>query len=70
MMQPSELTCCFTFIGRTGCRTMTHSQFCCLVCGVLTPGKLLASPKEALADPLPKHLLFGWSSPVQLLQSP
>ena len=26
---------------------------CCLVCGVLAPGKLLQSPKEAVADPLP-----------------
>ena len=39
---------------------------CCLICGVLSPGKLLASPK--VADPLTKHLLFGcWSSPVQPL---
>ena len=38
-----------------------------LACGVLTPGKLLSSPKEAVADPLPKCLLFGWwSSPVPI----
>ena len=47
------------------------NQLCCLVCGVLTPGKLLPSPKEVVADPLPKHWLFAWwSSPVQLLPSP
>ena len=47
---------------------MTCAQFCCLVGGVLSPGKLLSSPREAVADPLPKHLLLGWgSSPVQLL---
>ena len=32
----------------------------CLVsymfCGVLAPGQLLPYPKEAVADPLPKHL--------------
>ena len=44
-------TCCF--ISR-------HTQFCCLVCGVLALGKLLPCPKEAVADPLPKHLLFSW----------
>ena len=38
----------------------TRAQFCCLVCGILASGKLLKSPKEAVADPLPKHLLFGW----------
>ena len=48
---------------------ITRTQFSYLVCGVLTPGKMLSSPKEAVADPLPKHLLFvWWSSPVQLLQ--
>ena len=30
-------------------------------------GKLLPSPKEAIADPRPKHLLFvWWSSPVTM----
>ena len=33
-------------------------------------GKLLPRPKEAVADLLPKHLLFGWrSAPVQVLPS-
>ena len=32
-------------------------------------GRLLQSPTEAVADPLPKHLLFGlWSSSVQCYQ--
>ena len=47
-------------------RIITCSQFCCLLGGVLALGKLLPSPMEALADSLPKHLLFGWwSSPMQ-----
>ena len=29
-----------------------------LVCGVVIPGKQLPSPREAVADPLPKHLLL------------
>ena len=45
-------------------RMNDSSQFGCLVSGI---GKLLPSPK-AVADPLPKHRLFGrWTSPVQLL---
>ena len=37
---------------------------------VLTPGKLLPNPKAAVADPLPKHRLFGWwSSPVSVTKS-
>ena len=31
---------------------MTPPQLCCLVGRVLAPGKLLPSPKEAVADPL------------------
>ena len=41
--------------------------FALLVGGVLTNGHLLGSPNEGIADPLRKHLPFGWSSPVQLL---
>ena len=37
---------------------ITRTQFSYLVCGVLTPGKMLSSPKEAVVDPLPKQLLF------------
>ena len=36
-------------------RTNGPTKFCGLVCGVLAPEKQL---KEAVADPLPKHLLF------------
>ena len=32
---------------------MTFTLLCCLVYEILTPRKLLPSPKEALADPLP-----------------
>ena len=44
----------------------------CLVCGVLYSWSIITkSLNEAVADPLPKHLLFGWwSSHVQLLPSP
>ena len=38
----------------------TNAQFYFLVCGLLAPGKLLPCPKEAVTDPLPKYLLFGW----------
>ena len=42
-----------------------------LICGVLAPWKLLPSPMEAVANPLPKHLLFGcWSSFVKRLPRP
>ena len=34
-----------------GCR-MARAKFRCLVCGVLSPGKLLPSPK--VTDPIPK----------------
>ena len=34
---------------------MTHAQLCC---GVLPPGKLLPSPKVAVADPLPNYYFF------------
>ena len=48
---------------------MTAAQFRCLLCGVLILGKLLPSPKEAVADPLQKHMLLGWwISPLQLLR--
>ena len=41
-----------------------------LVFRFLSSVTLLSSPKEAVADPLPKHLLFGlWSFPVQMLSS-
>ena len=47
---------------------MICNQFCCLVCGVLAAEKLLPYPKEAVADPQPKYLVFGWwHSPIQLL---
>ena len=37
-----------------------------LLFGLWSSGKLLRSPKVTVADPLPKHLLFGWlCSPVQ-----
>ena len=62
---------CYGRIESVMSRINAHAQFCCLVCGVLAPGKLLPSPKEPVADPLPKHLLFGWwRSPVQLLAKP
>ena len=35
---------------------MIHSQFCCLVCGVLTTWKLLSSAKVAVADPLSQNI--------------
>ena len=48
-------------------KTKIHTRFCCFVYGVLA---LATSPKEAVAAPLPKHLLFGWwSSPVQFLHT-
>ena len=31
-----------------------------ILCGVLAPGQLLSSPMEAVADSLPKHMLFGY----------
>ena len=38
---------------------------------VFALGLLLPSPKEVIADPLPKYLLFvRRNSPVQLIQSP
>ena len=37
---------------------MSCVQFCCVFCEVLAPGKLLLIPKEAVADPLSKHLIF------------
>ena len=47
---------------------MTFAYFCCWVCGVNTPWKLLPSSKEAAAALLPKLLVFGWwSSLVQLV---
>ena len=50
---------------------MTHIRFCGLVCGILALGKLLQSPKEAVADSLLKYLVSGWwSSPVQPLPRP
>ena len=33
----------------------SRSVLLCLVCEDLAPGKLLSSPKDAVADPLPKH---------------
>ena len=33
-----------------------------------SPGNLLPCPKETVADPLPKHRLFSWNSPVQCYQ--
>ena len=52
-------------MGSGGCRFCNQSsshaiyktkqQFCRLVCGVLAPGKLLLSPKEAVT-PLLEHL--------------
>ena len=36
---------------------MTRACLSCLVCGVL-----LQSPKDTIADPLPKHLIFGQSA--------
>ena len=45
-----------------------------LVSGPVPPFNNLVvklSPKEAVADPIPKYLLFGWyCSPVQLPPSP
>ena len=38
---------------------MTRAQFYSLVCRFVAPGKLLPSPKEAVAEPLPKHWLLG-----------
>ena len=49
---------------------MARAQFYCLVGGVLAPGKLLPSPKETVADPQSKHLLFGWWSSMPLLTGP
>ena len=54
---------------------MTCALFCSSVCGIFTSGKLLRSPKEAVADPLPNYLLFGGQIlvgkfPAQLLPSP
>ena len=39
---------------------MTRTQFYCLTCGVLIPGKLLPSPKKAVADPVPRYTLLFW----------
>ena len=38
--------------------SMAHAQFCCLLSGVLAPGKLLPSPKDAVPDPLSKYTVW------------
>ena len=47
---------------------MTHTRFCCLVNRVLASGKELPSSKGTVADPLPKHLLFGLVVGVWLVE--
>ena len=38
--------------------------FCSLVCGVLSPWKVLPSPKKAVNDPFPKHLKVAVDDPL------
>ena len=59
---------CFWMHNQASAHMLYYTaQFCSLVCGVLAPGQLLLSPKETVAAPLPKHLVFiWWNSAIQL----
>ena len=54
---------------------VTLAQFCGSVCGILALGKSLSSPKEAVADPLPKTsavwlMEFSCTTVIKRLQLP